>query len=65
MITDKILVLKKDAKLPNGLEFKTATEFHIVMDVVYMKGFPLPQTLQATIINWLENNKNLVKEIHR
>jgi len=65
MITNKILVLKKDAKLPNGLEFKKTTEFHIVMDVVYMSGFPLPQALQSTIINWLENNKDLVKEIKR
>jgi len=65
MNTNKILVLKNDAKLPNGLEFKSATEFHIVMDVVYMKGFPLPQGLQATIIHWLEDNKNLVRQIHR
>lgn len=65
MTTNKILVLLKDSKLPNGLEFKTATEFHIVMDVVYMQGFPLPQGLQATITNWIDNNPKLFKEIYR
>ncbi len=65
MITNKILVLKKDGKLKNGLEFKKGTEFHIVMDVVYMQGFPLPQGLQATLMSWLINNKDLFNEIFR
>jgi hypothetical protein len=65
MISNKILVLKKDSKLKNGLEFKKGTELHIVMDVVYMQGFPLPQGLQATIMSWLDNNKALFNEIQR
>lgn len=65
MISNKILLLKKEAKLKNGLEFPAATEFHIVMDVVYMKGFPLPQSLQATMMTWLNDNPRLFKEIHR
>ena len=65
MIANKIMVLKKDAKLPNGLDFKTGTEFHIVMDVMYMQGFPLPQNLQATMFSWMENNKEIFREIQR
>ena len=65
MITNRILVLKKAAKLPNGLEFKTATEFHIVRDVVYMQGHPLPMGLQAMIINWTQDNSGLFREITR
>ena len=65
MIANKILVLKQDSKLQNGLEFKAGTEFHIVMDVVYMEGFPLPMGVQSTIINWLSNNPKLFREIFR
>lgn len=65
MFTNKILLLKKDSKLPNGLDFKKGTEFHIVMDVLYMQGFPVPQSLQTTIIAWINNNPNLFKEIFR
>lgn len=65
MIANKILVTKEESKLPNGLEFKTGTEFHIVMDVVYMQGFPLPQNLQATILSWMDSNPDIFKEIFR
>lgn len=65
MIVNKILLLKNGAKLKNGLEFAAGTEFHIVMDVVYMQGFPLPQNIQPTIMSWINNNPNLFKEIFR
>ncbi len=62
MTVDKIYVLKKDSKLQNGLDFKEGMEFHIVMDVVYMQGYPVPQNVQPTIKNWILNNKNLFSE---
>ena len=65
MISNKILLLKQEAKLKNGLEFKPNTEFHIVMDVVYMQGFPLPMNLQATMMSWLNDNPTLFREIFR
>ena len=65
MEANKILLLKKESKLPNGLEFPIGTEFHIVMGVVYMQGFPLPQGVQRTILSWIENNPKLFKEIFR
>lgn len=65
MIANKILLLKKEAKLKNGLEFPAGTEFHIVMDVVYMQGFPVPQSVNSTIMNWISDNPNLFKEIFR
>jgi hypothetical protein len=65
MEKNKILLLKKEAKLKNGLEFPAGTEFHTVMGVVYMKGFPLPQGVQPTVIKWIEDNPKLFKEIFR
>lgn len=65
MITNKIVVLKQDANATNNLVFKSNDEFHIVMDVVYMNGFPLPKEFQPVIINWIQDNPKLFKEIYR
>jgi hypothetical protein len=65
MIANKILLLKREATLPNGITLPTATEFHIVMDVVYMKGFPVPAGLQSTFYNWIKENPTLFREIFR
>lgn len=65
MITNKIVVLKKDANATNKLPFKANDEFHIVMDVVYMNGFPLPMEFQPIIINWIQDNGKLFREIYR
>ena len=65
MIAYKILVLKQDAKVQSGMEFKSGTEFHIVMDVVYMQGFPLSRELQPIIMGWISRNPKLFKEIFR
>ena len=58
-IEQQVLRLKKDDSLPNGLEFKAGTEFEIVMDVVYMQGFPVPPNVQSTLYHWLTTNPQL------
>lgn len=58
-IEQLVLRLKQEATLPNGLKFPTGTEFEIVMDVVYMRGFPLPPDIQTTMYSWLTTNPNL------
>lgn len=65
MIKDKILVLKEDVSITNNLKFDANTEFHIVMDVVYMQGYPLAPSFQPMMMNWLTNNDSLFKEIFR
>ena len=65
MISNKIMLLKDDANPTSKLAFKKGMEFHIVMDVVYMQGFPLPPSLQGTMYSWLEDNPELFKEIYR
>lgn len=41
------------------LIFKGGAEFHIVADVIYMGGYPLPIGLQNFLINWVTSNPNL------
>ena len=62
MIKNKVLVLKKDATLEHGLEFKRGQEFEIVMDVVYMHGFKVQDNINAFIVNWIKANLKLFRE---
>jgi len=64
---NKVFRLKRGGKfnipgLRDELEFINGQEFHIVLDVLYMNGFPLPMAMQTPIINWIFNNKFLFVE---
>jgi hypothetical protein len=47
--------------LPNSqpMIFKGGEEFHIVADVIYMGGYPVPRGLQNFLINWVTSNPSL------
>ena len=61
MIQNKVLKLKNAATLSNGVNFPAGQEIEIVMDVVYMGGYPLPPNMQNMLLNWINNNPNLFK----
>jgi hypothetical protein len=62
MITNKVYRLLKESQLPNGIKFDAGQEIEIVMDVVYIGGFPLPQDVQGTVYNWITSNPTLFKD---
>jgi hypothetical protein len=51
--------LKKDAEVTKGLSLKAGQELEIVMNVVYMGGFPIPPDMQTLFLNFIKNNKEL------
>lgn len=59
-IVDSVYRLKNDyeLKFPNMdiISLKGGQEFHIVADVLYMSGYPLPAGLQTLMIDWIANN---------
>jgi hypothetical protein len=62
MILNKVFILKDKAdNLDYQLVFNAGEEFHIVTDVVYMRGHMLPPDLQNYIYNWLTENPNLFR----
>jgi len=65
MTANRIFLLKRDHTLKNGLSFKSGVEFHIVMDVVYMSGFPVPSNVQQQLLSWILDNQSLFHEIYR
>jgi hypothetical protein len=51
--------------LENGVVFEKGQEIEIVMDVVYVNGYPLPPEMQAMILSWINENSKLLKETTR
>lgn len=61
-IEQKVLILKQEALLPNGLKFPAGTEIEIVNDVTYIGGFPVQFNINATILRWVNENPTLFKD---
>jgi hypothetical protein len=66
-ISNKVFRLKRAGTfnlpgIPDPVTFDNGEEFHIIGDVLYMKGFLVPGNLQHPIINWIVNNKILFVE---
>jgi hypothetical protein len=62
MITNKVYKLKQDTEVMKGVNLQAGQEIEVVMDVVYMNGYPLPPNLQPTFMAWLKNNPELFKD---
>jgi hypothetical protein len=41
------------------LNFDSGQEFHIIADVLYMGGHPLPLHMQLFLTNWITSNTSL------
>lgn len=59
MIQNRVYRLRQPAEIEHGLNFKGGEEFHIVSDMVYMQGHPLPPELQNFIYTWIIQNPKL------
>lgn len=58
MIVNKIFRALKDVTGPFDIKLKKGDELHIVTDVVYCQGFPLPFEMQTKVYEWLINNND-------
>jgi hypothetical protein len=59
MIQNVVYQLKADALVGPDMPLKKGQELEIVMDVVYVNGFPVPPAIQPTFYNWIKNNPDL------
>lgn len=62
MIQNRVFKLLKESTLPNGIKFPAGQEVEVVMDMIYIGGYPLPPETQATVYNWIINNPTLFKD---
>jgi hypothetical protein len=61
----KILRLKKDVRLPSGIEFKKNQEIEVVASVVYVNGYPIQFEANHDVLVWIEQNPSLFLEDFR
>jgi hypothetical protein len=66
-IENRVFRLKhgKETRVPgvkDAFQFQDGQEFHIVADVIYMGGHPLPPGLQKPLIDWVLGNRILFVE---
>ena len=62
MINGKVYKLKQTTEVVKGITLQAGMELEIVMNVVYMGGYPIPPELQQTFFNWITNNPQLFKD---
>lgn len=65
MIQSKVFKLLKKTTLQNGVTLPEGQELEVVMDVVYMQGYPIPPNMQALVLNWIKANPNLFTDVTR
>jgi len=51
--------LKRATEFIKGMPLEAEQELEVVMDVVYMNGYPLPQQYQLAFLTFIKNNPNL------
>lgn len=64
-ISNSVYCLLNDTEGPFKIKFTKNDELHIVEDVVYFNGYPLPFEMQSTIYNWMQNTPSLFKDVTR
>jgi hypothetical protein len=62
MIVNKVYRALKDIIGPFNVEIKKNDELHIVTDVIYYNGYPLPFEMQLTFYSWLVNNEEFIDD---
>ena len=64
MIKNQVVRVKKDCTIDSiKLPLTKGQELEIVNDVVYMNGFMLQTSLQASIYDWIVDNPDLLDDI--
>ena len=63
MTDPRVLRLLKDTTLQNGVKFPAGQEIEVVMDVVYVGGYPLPPNMQALTMHWIKENPSLFQDV--
>jgi len=61
-VGNKVLVLKNESMIAEGLSLPANTEIEVVMDVVYMQGVPVVPGVQQAMLDWVAKNPKLFIE---
>ena len=62
-MNNKILRLTSDSRITTEVQFSKGQLFQFIRGVLYINSLPVRTKLQKTIVEWMEKNPTLFKEI--
>jgi hypothetical protein len=63
MITNKVYRLTKNVEVARDMPLKAGQELEVVMDVVYINGFPLQPELQPLFLRFVNENQSILEDV--
>jgi hypothetical protein len=63
MITEKVYKLTKNVEVARDMALQAGQEIEVVMDVVYINGFPLQPELQPLFLRFVIENQNILEDV--
>jgi hypothetical protein len=63
MIKEKVFRLIKDIEVARNMPLKAGQEIEVVMDVVYINGFPLQPELQPLFLKFVNENQSILEDV--
>lgn len=63
MITNKVYKLTKNVEVARNMPLQSGQEIEVVMDVVYINGFPLQPELQPLFLRFVNENQSILEDV--
>ena len=63
MITNKVYRLTKNVEVARNMPLQAGQEIEVVMDVVYVNGFPLQPELQPLFLKFVNENQSILEDV--
>lgn len=63
MIKNEVYRLKKDVEVGKDMPLKKGQEIEVVMDVVYINGFPVPPVMQPLFYQFIISNQDILENV--
>jgi hypothetical protein len=63
MIKEKVFRLIKDIEVARNIPLQAGQEIEVVMDVVYINGFPLQPELQPLFLKFVNENQSILEDV--
>lgn len=63
MIKEKVFKLTKNVEVARNMPLQAGQEIEVVMDVVYINGFPLQPELQSLFLRFVNENQNILEDV--
>jgi hypothetical protein len=63
MIQNKVYRLKEGVEVAKDMPLPAGQEVEIVMDVVYVNGYPVPPAMQKLFLDYVTNNESKFDDV--